>query len=161
GSVDVTDSATGTVTLLASGANTTSGTFAFHATNASQLTNTGLVQAHTVTLVADSAANNGSLNLQASVTGTNAGTVNLTSYGSIENTSLNGNVSASTANLTSLNGDIGGAGSLTLNAANVKAPAPKGDVAIHDSATGTVNRLARPRQTPTRTLQSPRRSATQ
>ena len=127
GSVNILDTATGTVTIGASGANTASGAFAFEANGATTLTNSGAIGGHTVSLTAS--ATGGVIALPSAVNGR---TVNLTSDGDITDVTQ---VTAGTLNLTSTHGSIGGTTALAVVAGTLTANAANGSVNILDTYT--------------------------
>src|SRR5262249_7186650 len=125
-----TDGGTNTVTLLASGAKLTTGTFFVEATAAGTLTNSGAISAHEVDLTAS--ASGGAINLQNTVTGTSTGTVALTSDASLGASSINAHVLDDALPITSSNGSIG---PLSIAAHYLQANAAQGNVNITDTYT--------------------------
>jgi hypothetical protein len=136
GSVNIIDSAEFTVTIAASGANTTNGSFKLSAPVASSLATSGAINANIVSLAVTSSG--ASLNLQSPVIGTNNGTINLTSDANINNSNITGGLTAAQINLTSNSGSIGSSGPLSIYANGISANAPQGNVNISDTAAGIV-----------------------
>src|SRR5208282_2242475 len=141
-SADISDSASGTVTI--NGPSSAGTDFNFVATNATTLTNTATIDAgntnpnSTVELTSQA----GGLDVAAAIgnTTTPVGTVSLTSKTNLLSSNITGAVDATNLSLTSTTGGIGGSNLTTAfatNVANVQANAAT-SAFISDGAAGTV-----------------------
>ncbi len=132
------DSVNGTNYIVGNGANTATGIYNVASNAATSLTNTSVITANEIVLVATNTTNNAIVNLGASINGTTSAAI--VSSGSISNTTLNNYLLAPTIALDSLNGSVGTQSSpVNTTAAALTFQAINGSVYALDTNINSVN----------------------